>query len=93
MLIISPHFPPTRGGVADHTASLARELAARHAVKVLTSPGVYRSNGVEAYVRYQSPALDISLTGYRTQFANYIAPPARGVNRTPINFEYVRTEM
>lgn len=40
--------------------------------------GVERSNGVEAYVRYQSPALDISLTGYRTQFANYIAPLATG---------------
>jgi benzoyl-CoA 2,3-dioxygenase component B len=26
------------------------------------------------------------------KFANYIAPPLRGVNRMPINFEYVRTE-
>ena len=26
------------------------------------------------------------------QFANYIAPPARGINRLPIDFEYVRTE-
>jgi benzoyl-CoA 2,3-dioxygenase component B len=26
------------------------------------------------------------------KFANYIAPPVRGVNRQPINFEYVRTE-
>ena len=26
------------------------------------------------------------------QFANYIAPPARGINRMPIDFEYVRTE-
>jgi benzoyl-CoA 2,3-dioxygenase component B len=26
------------------------------------------------------------------KFANYIAPPVRGVNRMPINFEYVRTE-
>jgi len=25
-------------------------------------------------------------------FANYIAPPRRGINRMPINFEYVRTE-
>jgi benzoyl-CoA 2,3-dioxygenase component B len=25
-------------------------------------------------------------------FANYIAPPARGIKGTPINFEYVRTE-
>ena len=26
------------------------------------------------------------------KFANYIAPPLRGINRQPINFEYVRTE-
>jgi benzoyl-CoA 2,3-dioxygenase component B len=26
------------------------------------------------------------------QFANYIAPPQRGVNRLPLDFEYVRTE-
>jgi benzoyl-CoA 2,3-dioxygenase component B len=26
------------------------------------------------------------------KFANYIAPPLRGVNRLPVNFEYVRTE-
>jgi benzoyl-CoA 2,3-dioxygenase component B len=26
------------------------------------------------------------------RFANYIAPPRRGINRQPINFEYVRTE-
>ena len=26
-------------------------------------------------------------------FANYIAPPRRGINNLPINFEYVRTEM
>jgi benzoyl-CoA 2,3-dioxygenase component B len=25
-------------------------------------------------------------------FANYIAPPVRGINRMPVNFEYVRTE-
>jgi benzoyl-CoA 2,3-dioxygenase component B len=26
------------------------------------------------------------------KFANYIAPPLRGINRMPLNFEYVRTE-
>ena len=26
------------------------------------------------------------------KFANYIAPPLRGVNRQSVNFEYVRTE-
>jgi benzoyl-CoA 2,3-dioxygenase component B len=27
------------------------------------------------------------------QFANYIAPPTRGINRLPLDFEYVRTEL
>jgi benzoyl-CoA 2,3-dioxygenase component B len=27
------------------------------------------------------------------KFANYIVPPARGIKGTPVNFEYVRTEM
>jgi benzoyl-CoA 2,3-dioxygenase component B len=27
------------------------------------------------------------------RFANYIAPPTRGIKGTPVNFEYVRTEM
>jgi len=27
------------------------------------------------------------------KFANYIVPPLRGINRTPVTFEYVRTEM
>ena len=26
------------------------------------------------------------------KFANFIAPPAKGINRKPVNFEYVRTE-
>lgn len=26
------------------------------------------------------------------RFANYIAPPTRGINRRPVDFEYVRTE-
>jgi benzoyl-CoA 2,3-dioxygenase component B len=26
------------------------------------------------------------------KFANYIAPPMRGIKNLPINFEYVRTE-
>jgi benzoyl-CoA 2,3-dioxygenase component B len=28
----------------------------------------------------------------RGRFANYIAPPRRGINRLPVDFEYVRTE-
>ena len=27
------------------------------------------------------------------KFANYIAPPIRGINRLPIAYEYVRTEL
>jgi benzoyl-CoA 2,3-dioxygenase component B len=27
------------------------------------------------------------------QFASYIAPPRRGINQQPIDFEYVRTEL
>jgi benzoyl-CoA 2,3-epoxidase subunit B len=27
------------------------------------------------------------------QFANYIAPPQRGIKGAPLNFEYVRTEV
>jgi benzoyl-CoA 2,3-dioxygenase component B len=26
------------------------------------------------------------------KFANYIAPPIRGINRLPVHYEYVRTE-
>jgi benzoyl-CoA 2,3-dioxygenase component B len=29
----------------------------------------------------------------RGRFANYIAPPRRGINQLPVDFEYVRTEM
>ena len=39
MLIVSPDFPPARGGVADHTLRLAQMLAARGPVAVLTSAG------------------------------------------------------
>lgn len=28
----------------------------------------------------------------RGRFANYIAPPVKGINQQPIDFEYVRTE-
>jgi len=28
----------------------------------------------------------------RGKFANYIAPPRRGINQQPVDFEYVRTE-
>ena len=37
VLLISPDFPPARGGVADHTLRLAHELSRRGGVAVLTS--------------------------------------------------------
>jgi glycosyltransferase involved in cell wall biosynthesis len=39
LLIISPDFPPARGGVADHTLRLAQEFSTRLPVAVLTSAG------------------------------------------------------
>jgi len=42
------------------------------------SLGVERSNGFEAYLRHRTPTLDFSLTGYVTDFDNYIAPLATG---------------
>jgi glycosyltransferase involved in cell wall biosynthesis len=39
MVIVSPLFPPARGGLADHTAQLARELAKETTVSVVTSAG------------------------------------------------------
>lgn len=39
LLLVSPLFPPARGGLADHTKLLAQRLAPTHRVKVLTAPG------------------------------------------------------
>ncbi len=39
LLIVSPHFPPLRGGLADHTDRLAAELSGQCEVSVLTSTG------------------------------------------------------
>lgn len=39
LLLISPLFPPARGGLADHTRLLAQKLAPTHPVRVLTAPG------------------------------------------------------
>jgi glycosyltransferase involved in cell wall biosynthesis len=38
LLLVSPLFPPARGGLADHTKLLAQKLAPTHRVKVLTAP-------------------------------------------------------
>jgi Outer membrane receptor proteins, mostly Fe transport len=54
-----------------HVATQSYELGDR-------TLGVERSNGVEAYIRYQSPRAKLSLTGYLTRFDNYIAPLATG---------------
>ncbi|HUD27885.1 MAG TPA: TonB-dependent receptor [Novosphingobium sp.] len=40
--------------------------------------GIEKSNGFEAYVRYNTPTVDFSLTGYLTNFDNYITPLATG---------------
>ena len=45
LIIISPEFPPRRGGVADHTVELARGLSARRDVTVLTSLSGALENG------------------------------------------------
>jgi len=39
LLLISPLFPPARGGLADHTKLLAQKLAPTHQIQVLTEPG------------------------------------------------------
>jgi len=39
LLIISPFFPPKRGGLADHTERLAQAMSAGNEVTVLTSAG------------------------------------------------------
>ncbi len=41
IVILSPLLPPMRGGLADHTLMLARHLATRHPVAVLSSRDVY----------------------------------------------------
>jgi benzoyl-CoA 2,3-dioxygenase component B len=42
----------------------------------------------KAYLRHlmSSPVYEVG------RFANWIAPPARGINRLPVDFEYVRTD-
>ncbi|MFT4057509.1 MAG: TonB-dependent receptor, partial [Novosphingobium sp.] len=40
-----------------------------------------KSNGLEAYLRYASSKVDFALTGYVTDFDNYIAPLATGAEQ------------
>lgn len=57
-----------------HIATQAYELGER-------TLGVEKSNGIEAYVRYDSPRFAFSLTGYYTDFDSYIVPLATGESR------------
>jgi glycosyltransferase involved in cell wall biosynthesis len=45
LIIISPCFPPQRGGLADHTVKLAQGLSASREVSVLTSIGGASGDG------------------------------------------------
>lgn len=54
-----------------HVATQSYELGDR-------TLGKEKSNGFEAYVRYNTPTVDFSLTGYLTDFDNYITPLATG---------------
>lgn len=49
LLIISPDYPPARGGVADHTQRLAREFARTRRVSVLTSRGQSQDDWAKVY--------------------------------------------
>ena len=51
LLIVSPHFPPLRGGLADHTDRLAVELSAQCEVSVLTSTGAEARNPFTVHSR------------------------------------------
>ncbi|KMS59455.1 TonB-denpendent receptor [Novosphingobium barchaimii LL02] len=57
-----------------HIATQSYELGDR-------TLGIERSNGFEAYLRYNTPKFDFSLTGYLTDFDNYIAPLATGAEQ------------
>lgn len=54
-----------------HVATQSYELGDR-------SLGKEISNGVEGYVRYETPQISLSFTGYLTDFDHYIAPLATG---------------
>mgnify|MGYP006393053157 CR=1 FL=1 len=54
-----------------HVATQAYELGD-------STLGTERSNGGEAFIRYTSPRFELSLTGYITDFDNYIASVATG---------------
>lgn len=55
--------------------------------------GVERSNGVEGFIRYRSAGFEASLTGYLTDFDNYIAPLATGdeIDEQPV-YQYTGVE-
>jgi glycosyltransferase involved in cell wall biosynthesis len=49
LLIISPDYPPRRGGIADHTQRLAREFALERQISVLTSRGEAKDDWAKVY--------------------------------------------
>ena len=49
MVVVSPLFPPARGGLADHTHRLARSLAQHRPVRVLTTRGASPEPNIEVF--------------------------------------------
>jgi glycosyltransferase involved in cell wall biosynthesis len=56
LLLVSPLFPPARGGLADHSKLLAMKLAPTHRVRVLTEPGAESdfSYAIEPFQKWHS---------------------------------------
>jgi benzoyl-CoA 2,3-dioxygenase component B len=82
-----PHkgFHRAIGNFAGHHVSidgvvLNEEQWKKHAAEVLPTPSDY------AYVQSLMKGRVVELG----KFANWIAPPTRGINNQPLNFEYVR---
>jgi len=67
-VIVSPLLPPLRGGLADHTAHLARTLSKHRHVHVLTSPGATASPAFDVVDRISDwqdgRALEKALEGF-----------------------------
>ncbi|MCD8535067.1 MAG: hypothetical protein LR011_09895 [Verrucomicrobia bacterium] len=49
VLIVSPDFPPRKGGLADHTHMLAMHLKDALHIKVLTSKGCQENDQYQVY--------------------------------------------
>lgn len=53
LLIISPEYPPDRGGIADHTQRLARMLSGSCNVSILTSKNESRPTGGDVHAEIE----------------------------------------